>query len=86
MSALIGIYPVVVMARVMAFDSRRHLRAVGSEPDLLTDFDGAVRLTQLLREMPWPWSTSHLVGHPTGEGLLRWQFLAQGVQWTSTSC
>lgn len=65
--------------------SHHHLRAIGADPDLLTDFDGGVRLGWILRDVGWPWSSSTLSGYPDGESLMRWQTVAQGIQFGAIS-
>lgn len=75
-----SLYPALFMRGILWPTSPYHLRSPWAEPDLLTDFDGAVRLAQIIDAMRWPWSESVLSAAPTGESLLRWQNLSQGIQ------
>jgi hypothetical protein len=71
------------MWRVLAWNGHHRIRDVSGDPDALTDLDGAFRIAQLLRDMRWPWSISMGSGAPSGEGLVRWQAISQGVQFGS---
>lgn len=74
------VYPLVFMRGILRPNSPYHLRSPYADPALLTDFDGGVRLSQIIEAMRWPWSLSPLSAWPTGEGILRWQTLSQGIQ------
>jgi len=78
--AIMCTYPVVFMRGILRPNSPYHLRSRYADPSLLTDFDGGVRLAQIIEAMPWPWSPSPLSAVPTGESVLRWQTLSQGLQ------
>lgn len=78
--SVMAAYPVAFMRGVLRPDSPYHLRNKYADPLLLTDFDGGVRLTQIIDAMRWPWSASPLSAWPTGESIGRWQTLSQGIQ------
>ena len=80
MAALLCLFPVVVMAPVLSLGTRSHLRSRFADPQLVTDFDGGIRLAYLLRSVTWPWSRSPLSGFPDGESLVRVQAVSQGIQ------
>jgi hypothetical protein len=74
------LYPVLFMGGTLRPSSPYHLRNAFADPNLLTDFDGGVRLAQIIQHMDWPWSLSQLSAAPTGESILRWQTATQGIQ------
>jgi hypothetical protein len=84
-STLVGlwpllVYPLLVMAPVLSPGTRHHVRNRFADADLITDFDGGIRLAYLLKSVTWPWSRSVLSGFPDGESLLRPQAVSQGIQ------
>lgn len=80
---MLTLYPLYVLGSVLRPRTNYHLRNPYADPQLLTDYNGGVRLAFVIKEMRWPWSSSPLVSAPDGESLLRWQNAAQGIQMTA---